>query len=92
MPIPPPAEADQSLLRDVQKSLQPEGGEEVTGLVITSINGTAGIQKRPGRSSRSWSWSPNLCYLVGAACLGNTVVAFRGHPGDFPAGVVWQTS
>lgn len=88
VPVPPPAEADQSLLRDVRKSLQPEGGEEVTGLTITSINCTAGVQKRARSFFQLLELVPNLSYLVGAACLENTVVAFEGHPGDFPAGVV----
>ncbi len=87
VPVPLPEEADQSLLRDVRAALSPEGGEVVTGLAITSINGTGGIQKRARSFFQILELVPNLSHLVGAACLGNTVVAFEGHPGDFPAGV-----
>jgi hypothetical protein len=59
----------------------------VTGLAITSINSTGGIQRRARSFFEVLELVPNLSYLVGAACLGNTVVAFEGHPGDFPAGV-----
>jgi hypothetical protein len=87
VPVPPPAEADQSLLRDVRAALTPEGGEEVTGLTITSINSTSGIQKRARSFFQILELVPNLSYLVGAACLGNTVVAFEGHADDLPTGV-----
>jgi hypothetical protein len=87
VPVLPERAADQSLLRDVRAVLQPEGGEEVTGPAITSINSTAGIQKRARSFFQILELVPNLSHLVGAAALGNTVVAFEGHPGDFPAGV-----
>ena len=86
VPVPPEHEADQSLLRDVRSSLSPNG-EPATGLAITSINCTAGVQKRARSFFQILELVPNLSYLVGAAALGNTVVAFEGHPGDFPAGV-----
>jgi hypothetical protein len=87
VPVPPPAEADQSLLRDVRAALSPEGGEAVTGLTITSINNTGGIQKRGRSFFQILELIPNLSYLVGAACLGNTLVAFEGADDVFPAGV-----
>jgi len=87
VPVPPPEEADQSLLHDVRAALSPEGGEVVTGLAITSINSTAGIQKRARSFFQILELVPNLSHLVGAACLGNTVVAFEGHADAFPAGV-----
>ena len=87
VPVPPPDEADPSLLRDVRAALSPEGGEAVIGLAITSINSTGGIQKRVRSFFQILELVPNLSYLVGAACLGNTVVAFEGHAADFPTGV-----
>ena len=85
VPVPTPEEADRSLLRDVRTALAPHQ-EPVTGLVITGINCTSGAQ-RLGRSFfKLLPLVPNLSYLVGAACLGNTVVAFEGHANDFAAG------
>jgi hypothetical protein len=85
VPVPSPEEADQTLLRDVRHALAPEN-EPITGLAITSINCTAGAQRRGRSFHRLLPLVPNLSYLVGAACLGNTVVAFEGHPRDFAAG------
>jgi hypothetical protein len=85
--VPAPTHADPSLLRDVRRALAPED-EPLTDLVITSINCTTGAQRRARSFYRMLPLVPNLSYLVGAACLGNTVVAFEGHPNDFAAGCV----
>ena len=85
VPVPAPENADRSLLRDVRAALAPHQ-EPVTGLVITAINGTSGIQRRGRSFFKLLPLVPNLSYLVGAACLGNTVVAFEGHANDFPVG------
>jgi hypothetical protein len=87
VPVPARADADQSLLRDVRRALAPDD-EPLTDLVITSINCTTGAQRRARSFHRMLPLIPNLSYLVGAACLGNTVVAFEGHPNDFAAGCV----
>ena len=87
VPVPTPKAADPTLLRDVRLALAPEG-EPVTGQAITAINFTAGIQARARSFHQILELIPNLSHLIGAACLGNTVVVFEGHPGDFPAGVV----
>jgi hypothetical protein len=84
VPVPAPANADRSLLRDVRRALAPED-EPLTDLVITSINCTTGAQRRARSFHRMLPLVPNLSYLVGAACLGNTVVAFEGHPNDLAA-------
>lgn len=85
VPVPDPGEADQSLIRDVRAALAPQG-EAVTGLTITAINSTSGVQ-RLGRSfQKLLPLVPNLSYLIGAAYLGNTVVSFEGHPHVFAAG------
>ena len=86
VPVAPANEADQSLLHDVRFVLSPDG-EPTSGLVITAINYTAGIQARARSFHQILELMPNLSYLVGAACLGNTVVAYEGHPGDILAGV-----
>ena len=86
VPVPPSKEADQSLLHDVRFALSPEG-EPVSGLNITAINYTAGIQARARSFHQILELIPNLSYLIGAACLGNSVVAYEGHPGDILAGV-----
>jgi hypothetical protein len=85
VPVPSPEKADRSLLRDVRAALAPQH-EPVTGLVITAINATAGVQRRGRSFFKLLPLVPNLSYLVGAACLGNTVVAFEGHANDFAAG------
>lgn len=85
VPVPSPEEADQSLLRDVRAALAPHQ-EPVTGLTITSINCTNGVQRRAKSFHKMLELVPNLSYLVGAACLGNNVAAFEGHPGDFAVG------
>src|SRR5262249_41097985 len=85
VPVPAPEEADASLLRDVRAALAPQH-EPVTGLVITAINGTAGVQRRGRSFFKLLPLMPNLSYLVGAACLGSPVVAFEGHANDFAAG------
>jgi hypothetical protein len=87
VPVPPAQEADPTLLRDVRRALAPEN-EPITGLAITSINHTTGVQRRARSFHRLLPLLPNLSYLVGAACLGNSVVAFEGHPRDFTAGCV----
>lgn len=85
VPVPEPGDADPSLIRDVRAALAPEN-EPVTGLAITAINCTLGVQ-RLGRSfHKMLTLLPNLSYLVGAACLGNTVVSFEGHPNAFAVG------
>ena len=85
VPVQAAEDADRSLLRDVRAALAPEN-EALTGLSITAINCTLGVQ-RLGRSFRHLlPLVPNLSYLVGAACLGNTVVAFEGHPDAFAIG------
>ncbi len=85
VPVPAPADADRSLLRDVRLTLSP-ANEPVTGLTITSINCTTGVQKRARSFHRMLPLIPNLSYLIGAGCLGNTVVAFEGHADAFAAG------
>jgi hypothetical protein len=80
-----PDEADASLLRDVRAALAPDG-LPTTGLDITSINCTNGVQRVARSFHRMLPLVPNLSYLVGAAALGNTVVAFEGHPGGFVIG------
>jgi len=85
VPVPSPDEADQTLLRDVRFCLAPNQ-EAVTGLAITLINCTNGVQRRARSFHKMLELVPNLSYLVGAACLDNTVVAFEGHTGDFAAG------
>jgi hypothetical protein len=87
VPVPAPADADKSLLRDVRRVLAPQG-EPLTNLIITSINCTTGAQRRARSFHRMLPLVPNLSYLVGAACLGNTVVAFEGHANDFAAACV----
>ncbi len=87
VPVPSPEAADPTLLRDVRLALSPEG-EPVTGLSITAVNCTAGVQGRARSPRQLLDLLPNLSYLIGAACLGNVVVSFEGHPGDFPAGCV----
>jgi hypothetical protein len=71
--------------RDVRAALSPEQ-EPFTGLTITAINCTTGIQRRARSFHKMLELLPNLSYLVGAACLGNNVVAFEGHAPDFAAG------
>jgi hypothetical protein len=44
------------------------------------------VLRRARSFQRLWALLPNLRYLVGAACLGNNVVAFEGHGQDFAAG------
>lgn len=85
VPVPSADEADQTLLRDVRLALAPHQ-EAVTGLAITAINCTSGVQRRARSFHKMLPLVPNLSYMVGAACLGNTVVAFEGRPGDFAAG------
>lgn len=85
VPVPPPDAADPTLLRDVRLALAPEG-EPVTGLSITAVNCTAGVQGRARSFFRLLELLPNLSYLVGAASLGNTVVSFEGHPTSFAVG------
>jgi hypothetical protein len=79
--VPPPAEADPRLLRDSAATLSPEG-EPTTGLTITAICCTAGIQARARSFFQILELVPNLSYLVGIAALGNTVVGFEGRPGE----------
>jgi hypothetical protein len=81
VPVPTPAEADPTLLRDSVETLSPEG-EPTTGLTVAAIVCTAGIQARARSFFRILELVPNLSYLVGIAALGNTVVAFEGRPGD----------
>ncbi len=85
VPVPPQGEADQSLIRDVRSALAPEN-ESVTGLAITAINCTMGVQRLARSFHKMLALVPNLSYLVGAAYLGNTVVSFEGHPDAFPVG------
>lgn len=85
VPAPNEDEADASLLRDVRTALAPDG-LPVTGLTITSINCTSGVQRRTRSFHKMLPLVPNLSYLVGAASLGNNVVAFEGHPNDFAIG------
>jgi len=85
VPVPSPEEADRSLLRDTRTALAP-GQEAVTGLNITAINCTTGVQGKTRSVRKMLELMPNLSYLIGAACLGNNVVAFEGHPGDFVVG------
>lgn len=85
VPVPSPEEADQSLLRDVRTALAPQH-EPTTNLVITAINSTSGVQRRGDSFFKLLALIPNLSYLVGAACLGNSVVAFEGHADSFAAG------
>jgi hypothetical protein len=87
IPVPGAADADQTLLRDVRLALSPNK-EPHTGLTITAINCTTGAQRRARSFHKKLSLVPNLSYLVGAACLGNTVVSFEGHPTDFVAGCI----
>jgi hypothetical protein len=85
VPVPPPGKADASLIRDVRAALAPED-EPVTGLTITAINFTQGIQKVSRSFFKMLELMPNLSYLVGAAYLGNTVVSFEGHSSSFAVG------
>ena len=87
VPVPEKENADQSLLRDTRVALAP-GGECVTGLAITAIICTAGVRQRARSVTKMLELIPNLSYLIGAACLGNNVVAFEGAPGDFAIGCV----
>jgi hypothetical protein len=84
VPVPPPGKADASLIRDVRAALAPED-EPVTGLNITAINFTQGIQKVARSFFKILELMPNLSYLVGAAYLENTVVSFEGHSSGFAA-------
>jgi hypothetical protein len=81
VPVPTAAEADPGLLRSSVETLSPEG-EPTTGLTITAICCTAGIQARARSFFQILELVPNLSYLVGIAALGNTVVGFEGQPGD----------
>jgi hypothetical protein len=85
VPVPAEEEADRSLLRDVRAALAPQN-EPVTGLTITAINYTSGVQRLARSFRKMLELVPNLSYLVGAACLGNTVVSFEGHADSFAAG------
>jgi hypothetical protein len=85
VPVPSQEDADQGLLRDVRRALAPHD-EAVTGLTITSINCTSGSQRRARSLQKMLALVPNLSYLVGAAALGNNVVAFEGHANDFAVG------
>lgn len=87
VPVPSPEDADQSLLRDVRAALSPDK-LPVTGLAITAINCTSGAQRKARSFHKMLPLLPNLSYLVGAACLGNTVVSFEGHPNDFAVGCI----
>ena len=87
VPVAPEEEADRTLLRDVRMVLAPNK-EPVTGLTITAINCTTGIQRVARSFHKMLPLIPNLSYLVGAASLGNNVVAFEGHADDFAAGCV----
>jgi hypothetical protein len=85
VPVPSAEDADRSLLRDVRLALAPNQ-EPVTGLHITAICCTTGAQRLARSFHKMLELVPNLSYLVGAVCLGNTVVAFEGRPGDFVSG------
>jgi hypothetical protein len=85
VPVAPEEEADRTLLRDARMILAPSG-ETVTGLTITAINCTTGIQRVARSFHKTLPLIPNLSYLVGAASLGNNVVVFEGNADDFAAG------
>jgi hypothetical protein len=87
VPVPAPDAAEPTLLRDVRRALAPEH-EPLTDLTITAVNCTTGVQRKARSFQKMLALIPNLSYLIGAACLGNNVVAFEGHPTDFAAGCV----
>src|SRR5688572_4465986 len=68
VPVPAEAEADRSLLRDVRTALAPQN-ELVTGLTITAINCTSGVQSRARSFRKMLELIPNLSYLVGSPRL-----------------------
>jgi hypothetical protein len=85
VPVPALEDAVPSLLRDTRTALAPDP-LPTSGLDITAIICTNGVRKLAHSFHGMLPLVPNLSYLVGAACLGNTVVAFEGQHGDVVAG------